>query len=90
MLPYQRYRLQAEYREKVDELSASLEQAVLAHLTRELHNAKDRASSLVTPFATLVGSADAHQAEQRRALEASREALDAIEKELAKVRRGEA
>ena len=30
----------------------------------ELHNAKDRASSLVTPLATLVGSADAHQAEQ--------------------------
>ena len=85
VLPMQRYRLQREYRERIDLLESSLDTAVHAHLKAELHSAKDRAAGLITPFATLVGSASARQEERLRALEASRTELDELARELARV-----
>ena len=81
----QRYRLQMEYREKVDELAVSLDRAVEEHLKQELIDAKSRANALVTPFATLASSADARQQERLDALAASRMALEGLGGELARV-----
>jgi hypothetical protein len=85
LLPYQRYRLQTEYRERVDELSAVLDRAVHAHLTQELYSAKDRAAELVKPFAALAGSAGVTCQEQQRALAVSRAAVDALAAELSRI-----
>ena len=85
VLPMQRYRLQMEYREKVDELAVSLDGAVEEHLKQELIDAKSRANALVTPFATLASSADARQQERLDALAASRMALEGLGGELARV-----
>lgn len=85
VLPMQRYRLQMEYREKVDELAVSLDRAVEEHLKQELIDAKSRANALVTPFATLASSADARQQERLDALAASRMALEGLGGELARV-----
>ena len=78
ILPMQRYRLQREYVERVDELAATLDRAVLSHLQSELASAKGRAGETVAPFATLVGAAHATQQEQLVALREARAALDAL------------
>ena len=85
VLPMQRHRLQTEYREKTDELANTLDRAVRAHLTQELQGARDRCDQLVTPFATLVGSAHTQQEERLKALEASRAALNELAADLARV-----
>ena len=88
VLPMQRYRLQREYRERIDVLESTLDTAVHAHLKAELHSAKDRAACLITPFATLVGSASARQEEGQRALKASRTELEELARELARASSG--
>ena len=81
LLPMQRLRLQREYRLRIDELTASLDAAVHAHLLRELSASKARCLDLVAPFATLVKGAHAQQAGQLKALDEAREQLDALRRD---------
>jgi len=78
ILPMQRYRAQREFVAQVDELASTLDGAVLSHLEAELVNTKGRCAQLVTPFATLVGSAHTLHEEQLAALAASKQALEGM------------
>ena len=62
-------------REKVEELSQSLGRTARAHLRQELYSSKERAAGLISPLATLIGSAHSRQEDQLKALHESREAL---------------
>ena len=88
ILPVQRYRLQRDYSRNVDELASALDRAVASHLEGELGSAKGRAGSLITPFATLVGSAHAKQEEELAALKRAREELDGLANEAKELRKG--
>ena len=78
ILPMQRYRLQRELQTKVRELVKQTDVAIEEHLQQELLAAKQRASDVVAPFATLVEDATAAHAERAGRLQASRQALDEL------------
>ena len=77
-----------DYSKNVDELASALDRAVASHLEGELGSAKGRAGSLITPFATLVGSAHAKQEEELAALKRAREELDGLANEAKELRKG--
>jgi hypothetical protein len=89
VLPMQRLRLQREYRQTIEDLTASLDQAVQAHMLQELSASKAKCLGLVSPFATLVKTAHAQQTKQMEALDESRVALSGLAQEVkASVARG--
>lgn len=82
VLPLQRYRLQADLQRRVDELSASLDASLRAHLEEELQRAASRSRDVVAPFARLVEREAAAQVERRRGLDSCAEELDRLRGEL--------
>ena len=88
VLPWQRHRLQREFREKIEVLAATLDRAVGAHLTRELDGAKHQAVDIVMPLSTLVASASEEHERRLKALESSRTALDELGQSLSAIERG--
>lgn len=86
LLPMQRLRLQREYRLKVSELSASLDEAVRSHLLAELKASKMRCLDLVSPFAVAAKAAHAQQADHLHALRESRTELEEIARDIKQIR----
>jgi len=82
VLPLQRYRLQVDLQRRVDELSASLDASLRAHLEEELQRAASRSRDVVAPFARLVEREAAAQVERRRGLDSCAEELDRLRGEL--------
>jgi len=75
VLPLQRYRLQLDLQQRVDELSSSLNEALQTHLEAELQHAVTRSLAAVKPFRE-------HVEREHAAHEERRGMLDAVEAEL--------
>ena len=75
VLPLQRYRLQLDLQQRVDELSSSLNEALQTHLEAELQHAVTRSLAAVEPFRE-------HVEREHAAHEERRGMLDAVEAEL--------
>jgi uncharacterized membrane-anchored protein YhcB (DUF1043 family) len=82
VLPLQRYRLQTDLQRRVDELSASLDSSLRAHLEEELQRAASRSRDVVAPFARLVEREAAAQKERRRGLDTCAAELEQLKGEL--------
>jgi GTP-binding protein EngB required for normal cell division len=84
VLPLQRYRLQTDLQRRVDELSASLDASLRAHLEEELQRAASRCRDVAAPFARLVEREAAAHGERRRGLDRCAEELEKLMVQLMK------
>jgi len=83
VLPMQRYRMQRELRDKVEDLTIELDAAVERHLRQELAASATRAGELITPFATLAESKRLEHNDHLARLRAAREGIEELRREVA-------
>ena len=82
ILPIQRYRLQRELTERIDDLSAALSRTLESHLEQELGDCIVRTNEIVAPFAALVERSQQTNAKINALLVARREEIDNILQEV--------
>ena len=86
VLPMQRYRMQRELRDKVDDLTSQLDAAMLRHLQHELEGAASRARELISPFATLAESKRLEHEQRASKLVEARKGIDELTRDVARER----
>lgn len=74
--------------ERVRELSLKTDTAIDGHLRDELSSARERAASIVAPFALLVDDVASLHSARASKLNASRQALDSLAREAERLAAG--